>query len=124
MDGRGEIVLARYLDWHPEAAAIAIKVVAVRRKVLGEMHFLYALSVFNLAAQYHGMGEHGKALPLYLEARDLFRKAPGKKQNEQPDSQMATDDQQDQGNDNVHQYLPSNAAAATRAVGAPCAWTS
>jgi CHAT domain-containing protein len=62
-----------------EAVPIALKVLAVCRKVLGEKHPDYATSLNNLANLYRMMGEHGKALPLFLETRDLRRKVLGEK---------------------------------------------
>jgi CHAT domain-containing protein/tetratricopeptide (TPR) repeat protein len=49
------------------------------RQVVGEKHPAYADSLNNLAVLYREMGEHGKALPLLLEARDLRRQALGEK---------------------------------------------
>jgi hypothetical protein len=41
---------------------------ATRRKVLGEAHPDYALSLNNLAALYESMGQYAKAEPVFLEA--------------------------------------------------------
>jgi DNA repair protein RadD len=46
-------------------------------QVLGEKHPHYALSLNNLATLYQQMGEHGKALLLLLQARDLCREVLG-----------------------------------------------
>jgi CHAT domain-containing protein/tetratricopeptide (TPR) repeat protein len=62
-----------------EAGRVAVRVLAVRRKVQGQRHPHYASSVSWLAVLYRAKGEHGKALPLFLEARDLHRKALGEK---------------------------------------------
>jgi CHAT domain-containing protein/tetratricopeptide (TPR) repeat protein len=62
-----------------EAVEVAVKVLAVLRKVLGEKHPDYATSLNNLAVLYQSTGERGKALPLYLEALDLRRQVLGEK---------------------------------------------
>jgi CHAT domain-containing protein/tetratricopeptide (TPR) repeat protein len=69
-----------------EAVAIAVKVLAERRQLLGEKHRAYATSLNNLALLYQEMGERGKALPLYLEARDLLRQELGEKHPDYPTS--------------------------------------
>jgi CHAT domain-containing protein/tetratricopeptide (TPR) repeat protein len=62
-----------------EAVQVAIKVLALYRKLLGDKHPYYATGLNNLAMLYRAMGEHGKALPLCLEARRLVRQAQGEK---------------------------------------------
>jgi CHAT domain-containing protein len=47
------------------------------RKVLGETHPLYALSLNNLAEVYRSTAEYDKALPLYEQARDIYKKVLG-----------------------------------------------
>jgi tetratricopeptide (TPR) repeat protein len=47
-----------------EAVPIALKVLALYRRVQGEKHPAYAISLNALALLYKGMGEHRKALPL------------------------------------------------------------
>jgi CHAT domain-containing protein len=74
---QGRVVQLYQQGRYREAVDIAVKVLAVRRKVLGEEHRAYADSLHNLARLYREMGEHGKALPLFLEARRVQRTALG-----------------------------------------------
>jgi tetratricopeptide (TPR) repeat protein len=62
-----------------EAVGIAVKVLVVLRRLLGEKHPHYARSLNNLAFLYQKTGEHRKALPLFLEARDLLGKVQGER---------------------------------------------
>jgi len=60
-----------------EALDAAREVVAIRGKLLGESHPVYATSLHNLAFLYQSMGDSARALPLYEQARALTRKALG-----------------------------------------------
>jgi tetratricopeptide (TPR) repeat protein len=75
-NGRGRQLSQRK---YREALEIAVKVLAVRRKVRGKKHPDYAQSLNNQAMLYREMGEPRKALPLLREARDLRRKVLGEK---------------------------------------------
>jgi tetratricopeptide (TPR) repeat protein len=60
-----------------EALPSAVKVVVLYRKVLGEKHPRFALSLNNLALIYQQRGESSKALPWAREARRLYRQVQG-----------------------------------------------
>jgi CHAT domain-containing protein len=75
----GRVEQLRQQGRYKEAVQIAVRVLAVVRNVLGEKHPKYALSLNNLANLYQDLGEHGRALPLFLEARDLRRQVQGEK---------------------------------------------
>jgi CHAT domain-containing protein/tetratricopeptide (TPR) repeat protein len=62
-----------------EALPSAVKVLVLYRKVLGEGHPRYALSLNNLAVLYRQRGEPGKALPWAREARRLYRQVLGER---------------------------------------------
>ncbi len=69
------------LLWREGKSALAIeparKALEIRRRVLGKHHRAYGLSLFNLAAQYAAVGEYARARPLYIEARDNWKKLLG-----------------------------------------------
>jgi CHAT domain-containing protein len=62
-----------------EALANALRVLEVRRTVLGERHHHYVNSLSWLALVYQAMGEHKKALPLFQEARERCRTVLGER---------------------------------------------
>jgi CHAT domain-containing protein/tetratricopeptide (TPR) repeat protein len=62
-----------------EALPLARKAVGIRRKLLGERHPDFALSVLNLGAQHEALGQSQEAEPLYLQAREIFKHALGER---------------------------------------------
>jgi CHAT domain-containing protein/Tfp pilus assembly protein PilF len=59
------------------AVAVAQKVLALYKQVLGEQHPQYATSLNNLAALYDSMGDYARAEPLYRQALAIRKKALG-----------------------------------------------
>ena len=71
-------LVAEYRKGNFDAAArMGVKVLATRKKLLGENHPDYATSLNNLALLYHSMGVDEKAEPLFLQAKDLTKKLLG-----------------------------------------------
>ncbi len=60
-----------------EAIPLAKRAVEIRRTLLGQEHPLYALSLFNLAAQYDAVGDDAKAEGLYKQAADIQHRVLG-----------------------------------------------
>ncbi len=56
-----------------DALPLAQEAVKSRRRLLGESHPLYALSLFNLAALYHALGQMERAEALYREAMEIYK---------------------------------------------------
>ncbi len=67
-----------------EAIAFAEEAVEIRRELLGNQHPDYAMSLYNLAAQYSSIGQFKKAELLYLEAKEIREKVLGKKHPDYP----------------------------------------
>jgi tetratricopeptide (TPR) repeat protein len=81
---KAEANLGRGVELHRqgryrEAVEVVARVLAALRKMQCEKHFLYAASLHNLALLYKELGEYGKALPLFLEARELRRQVLGER---------------------------------------------
>jgi CHAT domain-containing protein len=64
-------------DKHVEAEPLYRKVLAIRRKVLGEDHPDTGTSYHNLAANLHDQGKLAEAVPLYRTALAIRRKTIG-----------------------------------------------
>jgi CHAT domain-containing protein/Tfp pilus assembly protein PilF len=62
-----------------EAVALAQKVLAIRKEVLGESHPDYAQGLNNLALLYQVQGEYAKAEPLLRKARDTYKQVFGER---------------------------------------------
>jgi len=60
-----------------EALPLAEEALAIRKKVLGEEHPDYAVSLHNLAALYSAMGDYARAEPLYRQALEIWKKVLG-----------------------------------------------
>ena len=60
-----------------EALPLAQEALKIRQQILGMEHEDTAWSLFNLAAQYHAIGEYAKAEPLYRQALEILKKVPG-----------------------------------------------
>ena len=57
-----------------DALPLAEEALKIRREILGKQHPDYASSLNNLAELYKSMGENAKAEPLYVQARDVYKK--------------------------------------------------
>jgi CHAT domain-containing protein/Flp pilus assembly protein TadD len=62
-----------------EALPLARQAVAIRRRLLGERHRDYALSLLNLAAQHQALGQWKEAEPLYRQVLDLRKQMLGER---------------------------------------------
>jgi tetratricopeptide (TPR) repeat protein len=68
------------------ALPLAEEAVAIRRRLLGQKHRLYALSLFNLGAQYKELYQVRQAEDCYLRARDIRKEVLGEKHPDYADS--------------------------------------
>jgi CHAT domain-containing protein len=58
---------------------LARRAVELRAQVLGKEHWRYALSLFNLGAQYDALGQPAQAEPLYRQALEIRKQALGER---------------------------------------------
>jgi CHAT domain-containing protein/tetratricopeptide (TPR) repeat protein len=65
-----------------EALPLAEQSVRIRRRLLGQHHADYALSLFNLAAQHQALGQYARAEPLYREGLAVTGQVFGKRHPE------------------------------------------
>jgi CHAT domain-containing protein/Tfp pilus assembly protein PilF len=72
-----EVCRLYYAKRPQEALPLARKALEIRGEILGREHPDYALSLFNLAAQYRALGQFGQAEPLYHQAAEIRKKALG-----------------------------------------------
>jgi tetratricopeptide (TPR) repeat protein len=72
---QGERLFALYLQGEfASAAKLGDQILPIHKKLLGESHPDYATSLNNLAAVQEKMGAYDKAEPLYLQAKEIFKK--------------------------------------------------
>jgi tetratricopeptide (TPR) repeat protein len=64
---------------YEEAEALYLQALKINRKILGEMHPVYASTLNNLAELYDAMDRYEEAEMLYLHALDIIREACGEK---------------------------------------------
>ncbi len=62
-----------------EAIAQTVRVVAIRKEILGEQHPDYASSLRGLAVRYYNLGEYAKAEPLYRQTLQIRKQALGER---------------------------------------------
>jgi len=73
----GQVVQLLQQGRHAEAIEPATMAIELRKRLLGEAHPDYALSLNNLAALYRSMGNNARALPLFQQALEIQKKALG-----------------------------------------------
>jgi len=70
-------MLYKHNGAYDKALPYYVKVMKIRKKVLGEEHPDTAISYGNLAGLYRSKGEYDKAEPLYKKALEIYKKVLG-----------------------------------------------